>query len=121
MDSTEEYVIEFERFWMWLVRHANCIIEAGSPDCVLFDHDDFHWQIDETVDRQRVVQLLRGKDLVGELVVESRGVLAVHAIGIEEGRCRFDLVGAQSDEAVRYFVLAHGFEENQRHARALQH
>jgi hypothetical protein len=121
MQTTEEYVIDFERFWAWLGRHANCIIEAGSPDFALFDHDDFHWQVAETPDGERVVQLVRGKDLVGEVAVEANRVLAVHAITMEPGRFRFDLVGAEADEALRYFVLAHAFDESKTHARSLQH
>jgi hypothetical protein len=120
MQTTEEYVIDFERFWNWLSRHANCIMEAGSADFALFDHDDFHWQMTEA-DGERVVQLARGKDLVGEIAVEPTRVLAVHATTMEPGRFRFDLVGAEDDEALRYFVLAHAFDESKTHARSLQH
>ena len=74
-----------------------------------------------TPERERVVQLVRGKDLVGEIVLDPRQVLAVQATPMEEGRYRFELVGSGSDEALYFFVVAHGFEENERHSRSVQH
>ena len=33
--------ISFDTFWRWLGGHVNCILRAGTPEAVLFDHEDF--------------------------------------------------------------------------------
>src|SRR5690606_1905588 len=61
--------IQFDAFWRWLGGHVNCILRAGTTEAVLFDHEDFHWTIADEDDHTRVIQVARGKELVGELVV----------------------------------------------------
>ena len=117
--------LAFDRFWRWLKRHANCILRAGTPDSYLYDHEDLHWHLDEDDDRVPTVQLMRGKQIMGELVLESRDVLFVQAVPDpdgEQGQFVFELVGGGGDEpyAVYHFLLAHGFEEEQSHRPVLK-
>src|SRR6266545_790694 len=62
--------LPFEKFWAWLQGHSNCIVRAGTADMLLFDHDDYHWHLaSDQEENALLVQLVRGKDLVGEMVV----------------------------------------------------
>ena len=114
----------WRRFWRWLKRHANCILRAGTPDSFLYDHEDLHWHLDEDEDRTPTVQVLRGKQLIGELVIEVRDVLFVQAVPDpdgEEGQFLFELVGGGDEPAAVYhFALTHGFEEGAAHRPALK-
>jgi len=114
----------FDRFWRWLKRHPNCILRAGTPESYLYDHEELHWHLEEDEDRTPTVQLIRGKQLLGEIVIESRDVLYVQAVPDpdgEEGQFLFELVGG-GDEAVAlyHFALAHPFEEGAAHGTALK-
>lgn len=117
--------LPFDRFWRWLRRHANCILRAGTADSFLYDHDDLHWHLDEDDERVPTVQLLRGKALLGELVLETREILFVQAVPDpdgEQGQFVFELVGGAGDEpyALYHFVLAHGFDEETAHRTQLK-
>lgn len=107
--------LAFDRFWRWLKRHTNCILRAGTPDAFLHDQDDLHWHLEEEEDHTPTVQLLRGKQIVGELVIDVRDVLFVQAVPDPEGEAGqfvFELVGGGEEPyAVYHFLLAHGFEE----------
>lgn len=105
--------LTFEKFWTWLVGHVNCIVRAGTPEVVLFDHDDFHWTILSEDDTTRVVQLARGKELVGELVVFPSEIAYVQTEpGEAEGEFVFDcVIETESAREVAYhFVMAHEYE-----------
>jgi hypothetical protein len=117
--------LSFDRFWRWLRRHATCILRAGTPDSFHYDADDLHWHLDEDDDRVPTVQLLRGKQLLGELVIETREVLFVQAVPDpegEQGQFVFELVGGAGEEpyALYHFVLAHGFDEEAAHRTQLK-
>ncbi len=117
--------LAFDRFWRWLKRHASCILRAGTPDSFLYDQDDLHWHLDEDDDRVPTVQLMRGKQILGELVIEVREVLFVQAVPDpdgEQGQFVFELVGGGGDEPypVYHFLLAHGFEEEASHRPVLK-
>jgi hypothetical protein len=117
--------IPFERFWKWLRRHADCILRAGTPDCYLYDHEELHWHLDEDEDRTPTIQLLRGKQLLAELVMDVREVLFVQATPDpdgEQGHFLFELVGGGSDEpyAVFHVVVGHGFDEEGAHRPQLK-
>ena len=58
--------LSFENFWAWLQAHSNCVLRAGTPEVVLFDHDDYHWHMSAEDEGVLLVQLIRGKELVGE-------------------------------------------------------
>ena len=71
--------LSFETFWRWLNAHVNCILRAGTPEAVLFDHEDFHWTVTDEDEHTKVVQVARGKELVGELVVFPAEITYVQA------------------------------------------
>lgn len=113
--------LAFDRFWRWLRRHPNCIVRAGTADSYLYDQEDLHWHLDEDEDRTPTIQLLRGKQLLGEIVVETRDVVFVQAVPDpdgEAGQYVFELVGGSSGEdpyALYHVVVAHGFDEEAAH------
>ncbi len=106
--------ISFDKFWSWLEAHPNCILRAGTPDAVLFDDEDLHWHFAPAEDGQRIVQLLRGKRLLGELVVAPSAISYVQgAPGESDEEFIFDLFGEVQTrhDALYQFVLSHGFDE----------
>ena len=116
--------LQFDRFWRWLKRHPHCILRAGTPDAYLYDLEELHWHLDEDEDRLPTVQLARGKQLLGEIVIEAREVLFVQAVPDpdgEQGQFLFELIGGGDEPyAVYHFVLAHGFDEGAAHRPALK-
>lgn len=117
--------LPFERFWRWLRRHANCIVRAGTPDSFLYDADDLHWHLEEDEERVPTVQLLRGKQLLGEIAIDTREILFVQAMPDpdgEQGQFVFEAVGGGADEpyAMYHFVLAHGLDEESSHRAQLK-
>lgn len=113
--------LAFDRFWRWLKRHTHCILRAGTPDAFLYDQEDLHWHLEEEDDRVPTVQLVRGKQIVAELVLELREVLFVQAVPDpdgEAGQFVFELVAGDGDEpyAAYHFLLAHGFDD-ERHGK----
>ncbi len=118
--------LAFDRFWRWLRLHPNCILRAGTVDVFLHDREDFHWHLEEDAERNPVVQLLSGKQLVAEMVLDVRDVLYVEAVPDpdgEQGQFLFELVGGSKEEpyAVYHFAVAHGFQDEDRHASGLKH
>ena len=106
--------ISFERFWAWLQGHANCILRAGTPDVMLFDHDDFHWTLLTEDVSTLVVQLARGKELVGELVVFPSEIAFVQCEPSEQdGEFMFEcMVETDASREVAYhFVMAHEYDD----------
>jgi hypothetical protein len=116
--------LSFDAFWRWVRRHANCILRAGTPDAFLYDAEDLHWHLDEDEERLPTVQLLRGKQLLGELLIERRDLLFVQALPDpdgEQGQFLFELVGGGDEPYPMYhFVLAHAFDEEAAHRQLKQ-
>ena len=116
--------LSFDAFWRWVRRHPNCILRAGTPDAFLYDAEDLHWHLDEDEERLPTVQLLRGKQLLGELLIERRDLLFVQALPDpdgEQGQYLFELMGAgDQPQALYHFVLAHGFDEEAAHGSPLK-
>jgi hypothetical protein len=109
----EPLTLAFEPFWSWLATHPNCILRAGTPEAVLYDDDDLHWHFGSEGSSAHIVQVLRGKRLLGELVVEPDQVSYVQgATGEEEGEFVFELVSDNESDQVAswFFVLSHGYE-----------
>jgi len=112
--------LAFDRFWRWLKQHPNCILRAGTADVWLYDQEDLHWHLDEDPDRSPTVQLVRGKQLVGEVVLDVRDALFVQATpegDAADGHFLFEVVGGGRDEpyAVYHFLVAHGLDEEGGH------
>jgi hypothetical protein len=119
--------LPFERFWKWLKHHPNCILRAGTTDVWLYDQDDLHWHLEENPDRNPSVQLVRGKQVLAEIVLEVREVVFVQStLDSEEDGERhflFEVVGGDRTEpyAVYHFLVAHGFEEEPHQQGGLKH
>ena len=119
--------LTFDKFWRWLKQHVNCILRAGSAEVWLFDQEAYHWHLEEDPERNPTVQLVWGKNLVGEMVLDVRDVLFVQATpdaeSAEPGQFLFEVVGGGSEEpeARYHFLLAHGFEEEGGHQVQLKH
>ena len=110
----EPTTLPFDSFWNWLVAHPNCVLRAGTPDAVLYDDDDLHWHFASEGSETLLVQVLRGKRFVGEILLQPEQVSYVQgAEGEQEGEYAFELISEneQGRFAVYFFVLTHGFEE----------
>ena len=126
MASTEmtSAPLTFDQFWRWLSEHSNCVVRAGNGDATLFDADSLHWDFFEDEEGQCIVQVILGKSLVGELVVERTQVLLVQASADVEapgsGQWVFELMGGgtKKDDSfpLAYFVLSHGMESQGGHS-----
>ncbi len=105
--------LTFETFWQWVMQHSNCILRAGTRDALLFDDEDLHWHF--AADESTVfVQVIRGKRLMGELVIDTTRVAYVQALREEpDGEWAFELVSEGGTEltAEYYFVLSHAFDD----------
>lgn len=115
--ETQSPPLTFDRFWRWLMDHPNCIVRVGSDDCTLLDHDDFHWDFLEEDEGNAVVQLVKGKALVGELIINRREVSFVQSSPDVEhsaqGYWMFELIGGPKEEsfAVAHVLMSHGMEQ----------
>lgn len=112
--------VSFDRFWRWLLDHTNCVVRVGSPSATLFDHDDLHWDFFEDDEGFAVVQLVRGKVLVGELLIDKSQVALVQPQLDPEtgqaGQWAFELIGGEkSGFPGAYFLLSHGLDTPQGH------
>lgn len=108
--------LSFEDFWAWVVHHPNCILRAGTPESVIYDDDDFHWLLAQEDNATVLVQVLRGKRPVGEILLAPAAVTYVQAVsGEREGEVIFELiVETEKEHLVAYFfVLTHGIEEDE--------
>ena len=107
--------LPFATFWEWLHAHANCILRAGTPDVLLFDHDDFHWHLASEDESTLLLQVMRAKDIVGEIVVFANEVAYVQAEPAEPANSEeyiFECVVEtdESREVLYQFVMAHGYD-----------
>lgn len=105
--------LTFEQFWTWFQQHPNCIIRAGTADAVFYDYDDFHWYPGVESNGTVFVQMLRGKRIVADLVMNPGEVAFVKVEpGEREGEFFFDLCD-ESQKVLYYFVLSHGYDEEE--------
>ena len=97
-----------------MVRHPNCILRAGTSDAVLYDDEDVHWHFAAEDDHTLVAQLFRGKRLTGELFVEPETIAYVQPVPGED-EVSFELIATGEGEPVAayFFVLSHGFDEEE--------
>ncbi|MCK7595697.1 hypothetical protein M0G74_00260 [Microbulbifer sp. CAU 1566] len=112
-----------QEFWPWLADHCNCILRAGSPDSILYDDEDFHWRFAQENQQTLLVQLVRGKRLVGEIFVEPELISSVRATPGDKDEVIFDLM-AEADgqeQVLYYFVMAHGFDDSEPPQSASKH
>jgi hypothetical protein len=110
------FTLPLTQFWTWLRAHPNCILRAGTPETVLFDDEECHWHFDvDPEDGAYLVQVIRGKKIVGELAVTPAEVSYVQAEPGENHEDRFELVSENADARVPayHFVLSHGYDEEE--------
>ena len=108
--------LSFDVFWHWIQGHPNCIIRAGTPDVVLYDDDDLHWHFSAEGPDTHLVQLQRGKKLMGEILVVPGDVAYVQGAAGEEDEYVFELISeTQAERAAAYHVvLSHGYDAQER-------
>jgi hypothetical protein len=113
--TTVAFTLPFAKFWTWLNQHPNCILRAGTPEVVLFDDEDVHWHFSTEEDGTMLVQLIRGKKLLGELAIAPQDVTYVQVEPGEGEEVRFDLQGEGDDAGLApyHFVLSHGYDEEE--------
>lgn len=119
----EPLTLPFDEFWGWLITHPNCILRAGTPEAVLYDDEVFHWQLTSEGPNTLVVQLLRGKRITGEILLDPDQVSYVQTYpGQVEGEFHFDLVmDSPVEPVVAYaFVMAHGWDETDESSPAMR-
>ena len=105
--------LAFNEFWRWLVLHPNCIVRAGTPESVLYDDDDLHWHFSNEGPDAFLCQLIRGKRLLGELVLHPETVSYVQGYrGDHEDEFVFEMIaeGEVDRAAVYFFVLSHAYD-----------
>ncbi|WGL16575.1 hypothetical protein PVT68_17655 [Microbulbifer bruguierae] len=106
------HTLSLEEFWHWLMDHCNCVLRVGTPDSILYDDEDYHWRFTNENPRTLLIQLVRGKRLVGEVFVEPEFVSSVRVSPGDKDEVIFDLMAeADGEEQVLYyFVMSHGVE-----------
>jgi hypothetical protein len=105
--------LAFDEFWRWLVLHPNCIVRAGTADSVLYDDDDLHWHFGNEGPDAFLCQLIRGKRLLGEMVIRPDTVSYVQGYrGDHEDEFVFEMIaeGEEDRAAAYFFVLSHAFD-----------
>lgn len=121
MNLTEDaQALSVQKFWRWAAAHYNCILRAGSDQCVVYDQPYLHWHLIEEEDDLFVAQIIRGKDLITELVVDARQVVYVESTQQEDANVLFELIGNIGGEPVPlyHFVMAHGYESEEERTRS---
>ncbi len=108
------FTLPFDTFWNWLMTHPHCILRAGTPETALYDDEDFHWHFATEAGSTLLVQVLRGKRLIGELLIDPEHITYVQGVASErEEEHIFELIAeGESDRVAGYFfVLVHGYED----------
>jgi hypothetical protein len=114
--------LSFDAFWLWLQSHLNCIVRIAIPEAVLFDDDDLHWYLGP-VDDATVAQVIRGKRLLGEIVIEPERVTYVQSLGEERaGEFVFEAVSeTEAERLVAYtFVMTHDLDVDPKPAHGVR-
>lgn len=117
--NDDALTLPFETFWSWLVTHPNCVLRAGTPESVLYDDEDLHWHFAVEAPAAGeggnllLVQVIRGKRLLGELFLEPEQVSYVEgSAGDREDEYLFELITESEDDRIAsyFFVLTHGYD-----------
>lgn len=104
-------VITFDQFWRWLQSHPNCILGAGTADTALYDDDDLHWHFGVEDDGTLLVQVIRGKQLLGEILIQPREVAYVQSESKGEEEFLFECIIEAEHERLSawHFTLSHDY------------
>ncbi len=109
-------VLTFEKFWHWLQGHPNCILSAGTLDAILYDQEEFHWHFGKEEDGALLVQVLHGKQLIGELVITAAEIAYVEGDAKATDEFLFECVmeGPEGPVTLYQFTLSHGYDPGER-------
>lgn len=109
---SDQVVLSFEELWQYLQYHANCIVSAGTADTVIYDHEDYHWHFAKEGKDTLLVQVIRGKHMVGEMLVSGTMVTFVQGVDKEGGDFLYEcyVEGPEGPVAAYYFTLSHAHE-----------
>lgn len=111
MDEPLPQTLDFEDFWAWIQLHPNCVLRAGTPEVMLFDDEDYHWHFGEVEDALLVVQLIRGKRMIGEVALRASHIGYVNVVrDPDEDAWVFELMGAHDDGWLYAFSMTHPYE-----------
>jgi len=108
------FPLPFQSFWNWLIEHPNCLLRAGTPEAILYDDEDLHWNFAAEGDGRLLIQVLRGKRLAGELLLDPEQVTYVEGVPSEvEGEHLFELISETPSNRVAtyFFALVHAYED----------
>jgi len=109
-------VVPFDKFWKWLQGHPNCVLAAGTPEAVLYDDEDLHWHFGAEEDGTLLVQVIRGKTLLGEIAIAAETISYVQSEAKGDEEVVFECVSeTETEPLVAYhFTLSHDYspEEN---------
>ena len=107
--------IPFDVFWRWVQAHPNCIVRAGTPETVLFDDDDLHWHFATEEDGTHLVQLIRGKKIQGEILVQPSDIAYVECQPGDPDEFVFECISESPDARLTsyHFVLSHGYDREE--------
>jgi hypothetical protein len=101
----------FQSFWGWLQLHMNCILRAGTPTAVVFDDDDLHWHFGVEDEETYLVQVIRGKRILAEMILNPSEIAYVQGRPESEEEYLFELIPPTPEaEPVFYFLMTHPFE-----------
>ena len=105
-------VINIQQFWTWLQAHPNCILSAGTPEAVLYDDDDYHWHLGSEGDDLLLVQVVRGKQVVGEIGIMPRRVAYVQTEAKDEEEFVFECIEETAEDRIAawQFTMAHDYD-----------
>jgi len=106
------------------MQHPNCILRAGTQDSILFDDEDLHWHMASDGPEELLVQVIRGKHMVGEIRLSSNQITYVQGSpGEQEGEFLFELITESDSDriAAYFFVLSHGYEAEEPPPRSRIH
>jgi len=111
----DEVSLSIAEFWSWLINHPNCILRAGTPETVVYDDEALHWGFGAEEPETLIIQAIRGKRPVGEILVVPDQVSWVRgAQGDIEGEYLFELMSETEEEpfASYFFVMTHGLDDD---------
>ncbi len=113
--SENSQASSLEVFWRWASIHYNCILRAGSDQCIIYDQSYLHWHLIEEEDDLLIVQVIRGKDLIAELIIDARQVMYVESTIQDDNNVQFELITDVHGEPVPlyHFLMAHGYEDGE--------
>ncbi len=115
----------FEQFFKWLLGHRNCLTRIEAGPVTLADNELLHWDMFDEGEAS-VIQLIQGKTLVAEIMIERGEVQFVQASpDLEEpnsGQWVFECIGGTPEQTFPMFafIMTHGIEQSQGH-QALKH